>query len=153
MSDPVKVEERWAGEVILRREVKVDGAPLLVVPAPRHLELVKGRRYQLHTVTITNRWTPGAVGTLQHFVTLQVWEVIGPHVLKHRDGKLYLDQLREVPDWLQSIVDRGSVVCRCRYLGTAPGGEEPAEVDTTGCAIHLLDLLAPPPPGDEVDPF
>jgi hypothetical protein len=87
-----------------RWEVKVSGPDAYVeIPRPHAAPGHQVKVYPICKVTVTWEWSdPNADDALVNFVTLYTADGDG----RPDGGKLFLDQLREVPGWLSDIITR-----------------------------------------------
>jgi hypothetical protein len=99
----VSIHESWSpAQREVRYVVTLDGPTDVSVPTNRYHP---DRRYRVLRVRVRFTWTDGT-DKLDTFVMLPCREIRADGTLAHREGRLYPDQLRETPDWLESIVTR-----------------------------------------------
>jgi len=91
-----------------RWEVSVSGADAYVeVARPNAAPGHQVKVYPICRVVVTWTWDdPNADEALDSFVTLHTATPSITHPARPDGGKLFLDQLRETPEWLSSIIQR-----------------------------------------------
>lgn len=93
-------KETWGpGRKTLEYSIALEGGPDLAVGP---------YRYRIVEVHVTTRWLIGQEEEGRTATVLKVREVRPGGGLREPVGTMFLHQLREVPDWLESIITRAS---------------------------------------------